>query len=79
MKKSSYRVMLVEAADAPEGMGGTWHRYVIGEGRSLIEGKKQGTLEDVTAHAELTAEDLNERIKSPSSSNYRSSRTRKTS
>ena len=57
-----YNVMTVEKTTAPDGMlGDNWHRYVIGEGRSKIEGKKTGTLKDVTAHAKSVAEILNAR------------------
>ena len=60
--KHKYRVMSVEKSDSPEGMPtGNWHRYVIGQGRSKIEGLKPGSLKDVTEHAETVAEGLNAR------------------
>lgn len=60
--KRKYEVVTVEKTAAPEGLpGNNWHRYVIGQGSSKIEGKKPGTLQDVTEHAELVAEDLNSR------------------
>jgi len=59
---TKYRVVTVEKTAAPEGMpGDNWHRYVIGQGNSSIEGKKPGTLKAVTLHAETVAEDLNSR------------------
>jgi hypothetical protein len=55
-----YSVVSVEKTDSPEGMPeGNWHRYVIGQGNSKIEGLKPGTLKAVTQHAEAVAEDLN--------------------
>jgi hypothetical protein len=55
-----FRVESVEKTDAPEGLPGSdWHRYVIGQGRSKIEGLKTGTLAAVTRHAEAVADDLN--------------------
>ena len=63
-KKLTYRVEKVEKTTPPEGMeGDNWHRYVVGQGSSKIEGKKAGTLEDVTQHAEVFAEDLNSRMR----------------
>ena len=57
-----YRVVTVEKTNPPEGMpGDNWHRYVIGQGRARIEGKKPGSLRAVTEHAETVAEDLNSR------------------
>ena len=41
--------------------GDNWHRYIIGQGGSKIEGIKPGTLKAVTLHAETVAEDLNAR------------------
>jgi hypothetical protein len=57
-----YNVITVEKTTAPEGMpGDNWCRYVIGKGGSRIEGKKPGSLHEVTLHAETVAEDLNSR------------------
>ena len=57
-----YRVESVEKTSPPEGMpDGDWHRYVIGQGGSKIEGFKPGSLQSVTEHAETFAEDLNAR------------------
>ncbi len=57
-----YRVVTVEKTNPPEGLpGDNWHRYVIGQGASRIEGRKPGTLEDVIQHAETAVEELNSR------------------
>ena len=57
-----YNVITVEKTTAPEGMSGdNWCRYVIGKGGSRIEGKKPGSLHEVSRHAETVAEDLNSR------------------
>lgn len=61
--KLKFQVVTVEKTTPPEGMpGDNWHRYVIGQGTSKIEGKKPGTLQTVTQHAETVAEDLNLRM-----------------
>lgn len=57
-----YRVISVEKTSTPEGMTGNWHHYVIGEGNSKIDGKRPGTLQAVTQHAETVAENLNSRV-----------------
>ena len=60
----TYRVMSVKKTDTPAGMQqGNWFRYVIGHGRSKIEGLRPGTLKTVTEHAKSVAEDLNIRGK----------------
>jgi hypothetical protein len=57
-----YRVISVEKAKAPEGMTGkNWHRYVVGQGTSRIEGLRTGTLKAVTEHVENWVQELNER------------------
>lgn len=57
-----YRVVSIEKTDPPEGMSdGDWHRYVVGYGKSIIEGTKSGSLITVTEHAETFAEGLNAR------------------
>ena len=61
--KLEYVVVIVEKTTAPDNMAGdNWHRYVIGQGKSKIEGKKTGSLREVTRHAETLAEDLNSRM-----------------
>jgi len=60
IKIVKYQVISVDKIVAPEGMPGSdWYRYVIGYGKSKIDGKKPGTLNNVTQHAEAIAEDLN--------------------
>ncbi|MDH5472256.1 MAG: hypothetical protein OEY87_07505 [Gammaproteobacteria bacterium] len=62
-KKLKYEVISVEKTTAPEGMtGDNWHLYIVGHGKSKIEGRRPGTLKDVTKHAEIFAEDLNTRM-----------------
>jgi len=57
-----YKVESVEKIEPPEGMpAGNWHRYIIGQGGSKIEGLKPGSLKAVTEHAQLVAVDLNAR------------------
>lgn len=57
-----FRVVEVDNTNPPEGItGDNWYRYVIGQGHSRIEGKKPGTLQSVTEHAESVVEDLNSR------------------
>ena len=52
----------VEETTPPEGSGkGNWYSYVIGRGKSVIEGKMAGTLQSVTEHAQSVVEDLNAR------------------
>jgi len=63
-----YQVISIDKIDTPEGMpDGDWYCYVIGSGNSKIDGKKPGTLKDVTQHAEAIAEDLNLRSQSKKS------------
>lgn len=55
-----YQVISIDKIDTPEGMPeGEWYCYVIGYGKSRIDGKKPGTLKNVTQHAEAIAADLN--------------------
>ena len=57
-----YQVLTIERTTPPEGASDdTWHRYVIGKGSSRIEGKKLGSLYEVTRHAETFVDDLNSR------------------
>lgn len=57
-----FRVTSIEKSKPPEGMdGGDWYDYVISQGPSQISGKRPGTLESVTEHAEEFVENLNRR------------------
>ena len=59
---NQYRVISVEKTDPPEGMtDGDWYHYIIGYGRSKIEGLRCGTRKAVTQHAEDFAENLSTR------------------
>ena len=63
-----YQVLSINEIDTPNGMpDGNWYCYVIGYGKSRIEGKKPGSLKDVTQHAEAVANDLNLRSQSKKS------------
>ena len=65
---TKYQVLSINEIDTPEGMpGDNWYGYVISYGKSKIEGKKPGTLKDVTQHAEAVASDLNLRSQSKKS------------
>ena len=58
--ENEYCVEMVETTMAPYGAPDVkWHRYVIGKGTSRIEGKKPGSLQAVTEHAETIAVNLN--------------------
>jgi len=59
---NDFCVEMVEKTMPPEGAPEVnWCRYVIGKGSSRIEGKKPGSLQAVTQHAEAVAENLNSR------------------
>lgn len=66
---TKYNVTSIEKIDTPAGMTGDhWYRYIIGQGGGKIEGLKEGTLNEVTLHAENFAEDLNSRSKGKAAS-----------
>ncbi len=57
-----FRVTSIEKSSAPEGiLEGEWYCYVISRGSSEIKGKRPGTLQSVTEHAEEFVENLNRR------------------
>ena len=71
-----YKVISVEKTEPPEGLpGNNWHHYVIGYGKSRIDGTKPGTKAAVTEHAENVAEDLNSRTGIGGGSTYAPRRT----
>lgn len=60
--KLLYRLESVEKCASPEGIkGDDWYYYVIVRGISRIDGKRTGTLKEVTAHAEDLADRVNKR------------------
>jgi hypothetical protein len=62
IKEDKYHVVTVEKSVPPPGIdAGNWYRYVIGQGKSNIEGIKLGTLQAVTEHAQAMVDDLNTR------------------
>lgn len=62
LNDNQYLVVSVEESEPPQGMtNGHWYRYVIGRGKSKIEGVKSGTLAAVRLHAQTFADDLNDR------------------
>ena len=57
-----YRVASVTKAAPPTGMeGADWYRYVLEGGHSPITGWCRGSLADVKAYAQVSADELNER------------------
>jgi len=58
----TYRVIAVEKAEPPSGMGGSWYRYVIAlDEDETIVGNRPGTLEQVTQYANECAENISAR------------------
>ena len=57
-----FRVTSINKTEAPAGVTeGEWYQYTIGHGESAIQGKRLGSLQSVTLHAEEYAENLNQR------------------
>lgn len=57
-----YNLISVKKTDPPEGIeSDSWYQYVIKRADSIIEGKRSGTLGQVTAHANEFIEELNSR------------------
>ena len=62
LEKRFFRVTSIEKMEAPAGVTeGEWYQYTIGHGESAIRGKRSGSLQSVTLHAEEYAENLNQR------------------
>lgn len=58
----AYRVASVTKAIPPQGLeGADWYRYVLEGGHAPITGWRQGSLADVKAYAQISADELNER------------------
>jgi hypothetical protein len=57
-----FKVASVEKIDPPNGaQGSDWHRYVLDNSRSQVNGLRRGTRKDVMAYAAQCAEQLNVR------------------
>jgi hypothetical protein len=57
-----FPISRIEKTEPPEGVTeGDWYEYVIGQGSSVITGKRAGTLKAVTEYVEEYAENLNQR------------------
>jgi hypothetical protein len=55
-------VTSIEKTEPPAGVTeGEWYQYTIGHGESAIHGRRSGSLQSVTRHAEEYAENLNQR------------------
>lgn len=62
LKHVEYKLITVEKTEPPEGVeDGSWYRYVVSRGDSSLEGKRRGTLKQVSEHAQTLAADLNSR------------------
>lgn len=62
IKDNGYNVVSVKKTDPPEGIESDgWYQYIIKRADSVIEGKRCGTLEQVTAHVNEFVEELNTR------------------
>ena len=60
--KLLYKLESVEKCASPDGIAGeNWYYYVIVKGISRIDGKRTGTLKEVTAHAKDLADRINNR------------------
>jgi len=59
-----YRVVAVEPGNAPNlAQEGQWYRYVIANQHTRVVGRRCGTREQVRRHAEIVAENLNDRAR----------------
>ncbi len=60
--KRFFCVTSIEKTEPPAGViEGEWYQYTIGHGDSAIHGRRSGSLQSVTRHAEEYAENLNQR------------------
>ncbi len=60
--KRFFCVTSIEKTEPPAGVTeGEWYQYTIGQGESAIHGRRSGSLQSVTRHAEEYAENLNQR------------------
>ena len=57
-----FPVTSIQKTEPPKGVTeGDWYEYVIGQGASVITGKRAGTLKAVTEYVEEYADNLNRR------------------
>ncbi len=57
-----FPVTSIEKTEPPKGVTeGDWYEYVIGQGSSVITGKRAGSLKAVTEYVEEYADNLNRR------------------
>ena len=57
-----YEIVSVQRAKAPPGAeGSNWYHYEIAQGPNIIDGYRQGSIEDVTIAVEENVARLNER------------------
>ncbi len=57
-----FEIASITKTQAPAGMeAASWYRYVIRQGKNTIDGRRQGTLKNVTKAVEEVVERLNER------------------
>ena len=62
ISSAKFTLESIEETTAPDGAGTEkWFSYIIGRGKSIISGKRSGTLKSVTEHAENVVNDLNSR------------------
>ncbi len=60
--KRFFCVTSIEKTEPPAGViEGEWYQYTNGHGDSAIHGRRSGSLQSVTRHAEEYAENLNQR------------------
>jgi hypothetical protein len=60
--ESKFPVTSIEKTEPPKGVTeGDWYEYVIGQGSSVITGKRAGSLKAVTEYVEEYADNLNRR------------------
>lgn len=60
--KLKYTVVSISKITSPYSiLDEPWYQYIIGRSNNCVKGMRQGTLEEVTEHAECIADDLNSR------------------
>ena len=56
-----YEIISIQKSEPPFGTGSDWYHYEIVNGRNIINGYKQGSLNTVTTEVETNVAQLNER------------------